>query len=187
MHNAPWRFAEVNADKKQPSSRRDFLFLATGAFGATGVAFAAWPFVDSFNPAADARALSSVEVDLNPIQIGQRITVKWGGKPVFITRRTEREIAEAKSGDSDDMIDPALDSERAERAEWLIVIGICTHFGCIPLGQKDPSNRGKWSGWVCPCHGSVYDIAGRVRRGPAPRNLDIPPYGFGPNGALRIG
>jgi len=179
--------AIFKTNKERVAPRRDFIFIATGAVAATGAALVSWPFIDSFNPAADARALSSVEVNLGHIEVGQRITVKWAGKPIFVTRRTEREISAAREGDTANLIDPASDSERVERAEWLIVIGICTHLGCVPLGQYTAANRGSWDGWYCACHGSVYDTAGRVRRGPAPRNLDIPPYDFLENGVLRIG
>ncbi len=168
--------------------RRDFLLIATGTVAATGAAFAAWPLIDQMNPSADVLAMSKIEVDLDGMDIGQRITVKWNGKPVFICRRTAKEIAEAEADDHDPgLIDPATDDERVQRKEWLIVIGICTHLGCVPLGQRNPQNRGPWHGWFCPCHGSIYDTAGRVRRGPAPRNLDLPPYAFRSNGLVTIG
>jgi len=121
------------------------------------------------------------------MEVGQRITVKWNGKPVFICHRTPEEIAEASADDQAKLIDPATDAERVQREEWLIVIGICTHLGCVPIGQKIPQNRGPWKGWFCPCHGYMYDTAGRVRRGPAPRNLDLPPYAFNDNGTVAIG
>jgi len=173
---------------KAEPGRRDFLLIATGTVAATGAAFASWPFIDSFNPSADVLALSKIEVDLDGIETGQRITVKWSSKPVFICRRTQKEIAEAEADDHNPrLIDPATDSERVQRKEWLIVIGICTHLGCIPLGQRNPANRGPWHGWFCPCHGSIYDTAGRVRRGPAPRNLDLPPYVLTGKGTVKLG
>ncbi|VAW02014.1 Ubiquinol-cytochrome C reductase iron-sulfur subunit [hydrothermal vent metagenome] len=157
--------------------RRDFIHIATGGFAIMGGGLAMWPFIDSLNPSADVMASSKIDVDLSPMDVGLRLTVKWGGKPVFICRRTPEEIAEAELDDNNQkLIDPAKDSERAQNKQWLIVIGICTHLGCVPLGQRVPRNRGPWNGWFCPCHGSIYDTAGRVRRGPAPRNLDLPPY-----------
>lgn len=167
--------------------RRNFLYIATGVAGAFGVAAAAWPFIDSMNPSADVLALSSVELDLTGIEVGQRITVKWRGRPVFIVHRTEQEIAEAESVEIDDLRDPEPDSARVQRTEWLIVIGVCTHLGCIPLGQGEAQSRGEWNGWFCPCHGSHYDTSGRIRKGPAPRNLDVPEYVFLDDGKVRIG
>ncbi len=155
-------------------TRRDFLVLATGAVAVVGAGATVWPLIDSMNPASDVRALASVDVDISPIKVGQRITVKWRGQPVFISHRTPKEIALAKADDTADLIDPALDKDRMQKVDWLIVIGICTHLGCIPLGQKQTQPRGKWSGWFCPCHGSEYDTAGRVRKGPAPKNLYLP-------------
>lgn len=176
--------SEPNAAEK----RRDFLYVATGAVGAVGAAIAVWPLIDSMNPAADVLALASIEVDLATIEIGQRVTVKWRGRPVFICHRTAAEITAAEADDGDPrLIDPATDASRVRRKEWLIVIGICTHLGCVPLGQRPTDPRGKWGGWFCPCHGSMYDTAGRVRRGPAPRNLDLPPYGFLEDMRVRIG
>lgn len=170
------------------SGRRDFLYIATGSVAAIGTGLYAWPLIDSLNPSADVMALSKIEVDLDGMEVGQRITVKWNGKPVFICHRTPKEIAEAEFDDNNTkLIDPATDVERVQRKEWLIVIGICTHLGCVPIGQKIPQNRGPWNGWFCPCHGSIYDTAGRVRRGPAPRNLDLPPYEFRDNAMVNIG
>ncbi len=171
----------------EEEDRRDFLYLATGTVAALGAAAAAWPLIDSMNPSADVLAVSSTEVDLEPIAVGQRITVVWQGKPVFISRRTSEEIAQAKADDSADLKDPEPDGARVQRAEWLIVIGICTHLGCIPLGQKPGDPRGKWDGWFCPCHGSHYDTAGRIRKGPAPKNLYLPPHEFLGNAMVRIG
>jgi ubiquinol-cytochrome c reductase iron-sulfur subunit len=168
-------------------TRRDFLYLATGATVAVGTAIAVWPLIDSMNPAADVRAEASVDVDLEPIEVGQRVTIKWRGKPVFIDHRSPERIAMAKADDNADLKDPEPDSARVQREEWLIVIGICTHLGCVPLGQKDGDPLGEWGGWFCPCHGSHYDTAGRIRKGPAPKNLYLPNYVFLDDGRVRIG
>ena len=168
-------------------TRRDFLYLATGTVGAVGIALAAWPFIHSMNPAADILAVSATEVDLSPVVVGQRITVKWQGKPVFIDHRTDEEIARARADDHADLPDPATDASRVQKPEWLVMIGICTHLGCVPLGQKDTDPRGEWGGWFCPCHGSVYDTSGRIRKGPAPKNLHLPPYTFVDETLIRIG
>ncbi len=168
--------------------RRDFLYVTTGALAALGTAVAVWPLIDSMNPSADILALSMVEVDLAPMEPGQRITVKWRGRPVFISRRTVGQIIRARTDDgSPALIDSATDASRVKQPEWLVVIGICTHLGCVPLGQKTGDLHGKYGGWFCPCHGSVYDTSGRVRRGPAPRNLAVPPYTFMTDTRIRIG
>ncbi len=168
-------------------TRRDFLMLTTAAFTAVGVGAVAWPFIDSMNPAADVLALASIEVDLSPIEVGQSITVKWRGKPVFIRRRTKDEIAKARADDSADLKDPQPDKERAEKPEWLILVGVCTHLGCIPLGQKSGDDKGNFGGWFCPCHASHYDTSGRIRKGPAPENLPVPEYIFLDDGRVQIG
>lgn len=173
--------------KQEKEARRDFLYLATGATAVVGTAAAIWPFIDSMNPAADVRALSTSEIDLAPIQPGQRITVKWRGQPVFIDRRTPERIALAKADDTAELKDPEPDSARVQRDEWLIVVGVCTHLGCIPLGQKAADAKGEWGGWFCPCHGSHYDTSGRIRKGPAPKNLVVPPYEFLDETLVRIG
>ena len=168
--------------------RRDFLYYAAGGVGAIASGAAIWPLIDSMNPSADVAAFSVVEVDLSGVDRGTRITARWHGKPIFIDHRTQKEIDAARADDHNpDLIDPATDAERAKRAEWLVQIGICTHLGCIPLGQKESDPRGEWRGWFCPCHGSQYDTAGRIRKGPAPRNLDLPPYAFKSDTRLRIG
>ena len=167
--------------------RRDFLYLTTGALAAVGAAAAVWPLIDSMNPSADVRAFATTEIDIAPIELGQRVTVIWRGGPVFIVHRTPEEVAQAKSDDAADLIDPQPDSARVQRDEWLIVVGVCTHLGCIPLGQKSIDPRGGYGGWFCPCHGSLYDISGRVRRGPAPKNLPVPPYTFVTDTLVRIG
>lgn len=167
--------------------RRDFLYISTAAMAAVGTGATLWPLIHSMNPAADVTALATVEIDLAPIERGQRVTVKWRGQPVFIDHRTEEQIAAARKDDKAPLPDPQPDSARAAQPEWLIVVGICTHLGCVPLGQKAGDPRGEWAGWFCPCHGSHYDTSGRVRRGPAPRNLVVPPYSFLADTRIRIG
>lgn len=157
--------------------RRDFLVLTAGAFAVIGSAAALWPMIDSMNPAADVRAVAQTTVDLSPITLRQRITVMWRGRPVFIEHRTPVSIAAARADDdSPDLLDPARDADRVKDPAWLILVGVCTHLGCIPLGQRPTDPHGAYNGWFCPCHGSLYDTSGRVRRGPAPRNLEVPPY-----------
>lgn len=164
------------------TNRRDFLYLATGAFAAIGAANIAWPLIHRINPDASVKALASIEVDLAAIETGQSITVTWRGKPVFIRRRTEGEIAEARSVAETDMPDPQNDIDRVQKDEWLVMVGICTHLGCVPLGQA-----GDFNGWFCPCHGSHYDTSGRIRKGPAPKNLEIPSYEFVGDSRIKIG
>ena len=173
-------------DEQQPVSeeptRRDFLYLATGAFAAIGAANVVWPLIDQMNPDASVKALASIEIDLSAIDIGQSITVSWRGKPVFIRRRTQDEIAEARSVAFAALPDPQGDETRVTKEEWLVMVGICTHLGCVPLGQS-----GDFNGWFCPCHGSHYDTSGRIRKGPAPKNLEIPPYEFVGDTRIKIG
>ncbi|WP_321341478.1 ubiquinol-cytochrome c reductase iron-sulfur subunit [uncultured Cohaesibacter sp.] len=173
----------ATSEREEPT-RRDFLYVATGAFGAVGAAALAWPFIDQMNPDASAVALSSIEVDISSIEVGQSLTVKWRGKPVFIRHRTDKEIEEAKAVNVADLRDPQTDEERTKpgKEQWLIMIGICTHLGCVPEGQK-----GDYDGWFCPCHGSHYDSAGRIRQGPAPLNLQLPPYQFVSDTLIKIG
>lgn len=168
------------------AARRDFLLLTTAAVATVGTALALWPFLDSMNPAADVRALATTDVDLAPIAVGSRITVKWQGKPVFVVHRTPEQIEKARADDTADLLDPEADAARVRRPEWLVVVGVCTHLGCTPLGQKETDPRGDYGGWFCSCHGSQYDISGRVRRRPAPRNLAVPRYTFQADGILRI-
>jgi len=166
------------SSEKDKSSRRDFLYLSSISIGGVGVAAFMWPFLKSMNPAEDTLALGSTEVDLSDILVGQSITVKWRGKPVFIRRRTQEEISEANNVDVPSLRDPMEDKDRVQQAEWLVLEGVCTHLGCVPLGQKMSDTKGEYNGWFCPCHGSHYDTSGRVRKGPAPDNLPVPPYRF---------
>ena len=159
-------------------TRRDFLFLAAGALGGVGTVAAIWPFLDSMGPSAEVLALAEVEVDISPIEEGQAITVIWQGKPVFIRHRTADEIADAEAVGLDQLKDPQSDGDRVERPEWLVMIGVCTHLGCVPKGQRAGDPKGEYGGWLCPCHGSHYDTSGRIRKGPAPTNLPVPPYVF---------
>lgn len=170
-------------------TRRDFLYLTAGALGAVGVAAVCWPIIDSMNPSADVLALASVEVDLEPIAEGQRVTVKWRGKPVFIDNRSQTQIEEANGVSVEDLRDPQTDAERTQEGKqnWLIVEGVCTHLGCVPLGQRSGEPRGEFGGWFCPCHGSHYDTSGRIRKGPAPENLWVPSYTFLTDTTVRIG
>ncbi len=174
---------------EEKGTRRDFLYLTTGAVVAYGAAATVWPLIDSLNPAGDVLALSSIEVDISQIEIGQSVTVKWRGKPVFIRRRTPEEIAKAEADDAADLRDPQSDAARVKpgKAEWLILVGVCTHLGCVPLGQKASDPRGEYGGWYCPCHGSQYDMSGRIRKGPAPKNLEVPAYEFASDTVVKIG
>ncbi len=162
--------------------RRDILFLGTGAMAAVAAGGMIWPLIDQMNPDASTLALVSIEFDLSGIVPGQIVTVKWRGKPVFVRRRTSAEIEAAENVSLADLPDPEPDSKRVQRPEWLIVIGICTHLGCIPLGHQ-----GEFDGWLCPCHGSIYDTAGRIRGGPAPTNLEVPKYVFLSDTKIKIG
>ena len=175
------------SNAKDGETRRDFLYLTAGAFGAVGAGIFAWPFIDSLNPAADTLALSTTEVNLAPIEVGQSVTVMWRGKPVFIRHRTKKEIEVAREDDGANLRDRETDEERVQKAEWLVNVGVCTHLGCVPLGQKITQPRGDYGGWFCPCHGSHYDTSGRIRKGPAPKNLAVPEYTFLNDTTIRIG
>jgi ubiquinol-cytochrome c reductase iron-sulfur subunit len=177
----------AHADLAGDETRRDFLLLTAGALAAVGAAAAIWPFIDSWSPARDTLAASTTEVDLAPIQLGQRLTAVWQGRPVFIAHRTQREIAAAQEVTVADLRDPQPDSARAPKPEWLVVVGVCTHLGCIPLGQNIGDPRGPYGGWFCPCHGSIYDTSARIRQGPAPQNLAVPDYKFTTDHTIRIG
>lgn len=178
---------EENVEKISEGNRRDFLFVATGAVATVGIATSVWPLIDSLNPSADVLSLSTVEIDLTSIEVGTRITVKWRGQPVFIDHRTPEQITKAVADDSAELLDPQTDESRVFNPEWLIVVGICTHLGCVPLGQAEGDTRGDWGGWFCPCHGSQYDTSGRVRKGPANKNLVVPPYSLVPGEKVIIG
>ena len=177
----------IQSDKNIVETRRDFLSLTSITLGGLGTAAFMWPFIKSMNPAEDTLALGSTEVDVSNIQEGESITVKWRGRPVFIRKRTQEEIAQARKVDVDSLKDPMKDVDRVQKPEWLVLVGICTHLGCVPLGQKISDKKGEYNGWYCPCHGSHYDTSGRVRKGPAPTNLDVPPYKFIKDTLIRIG
>lgn len=182
-------------------TRRDFLIIAGNAFAAVGAAATLWPFVAQMNPDASAQALASTEIDLSPLKPGQAITAMWRGKPIFIRNRTEQEIEEARTVElsalpdesaRNDLLPEATPAEDANRVKegkdnWLVLIGICTHLGCIPKGQSMGDEKGEYDGWFCPCHGSHYDTSGRIRKGPAPRNLEVPPYTFVSDTKIKIG
>jgi ubiquinol-cytochrome c reductase iron-sulfur subunit len=168
-------------------TRRDFLKLTTGAFAGVGVVVVAWPFIHSMNPARDVLALASTEVDISAIAEGQAVTVMWRGKPVFVRHRTAEEIRVARATPLSELKDPQPDQARVQRDQWLVVLGVCTHLGCVPLGQKPTDARGNYNGWFCPCHGSHYDTSGRIRLGPAPANLPVPEYTFTSPTQIRIG
>ena len=168
-------------DKKD---RRDFIFTASYTVGAVGIGAVIWPLIDQMNPDESVKALATTEVDISQVEPGKSITVLWRGKPIFVKRRTPKEIQEAESVSLKDLPDPQEDSDRvkAGKNEWLVMVGVCTHLGCVPLKDK-----GEFNGWFCPCHGSHYDISGRVRKGPAPKNMEIPKYEFINNNTIKIG
>ncbi len=169
----------------EDDTKRDFLFVATGAAGAVTVGAIVWPLINQMNPAENVLALATIEVPIGDIAEGSEIKVMWRGKPVFIRHRTQEEIETARAVDISELPDPQPDSERAldDEGRWLVQLGVCTHLGCVPLGD----GAGDFNGWFCPCHGSHYDNAGRIRRGPAPRNLDIPPAQFVDADTIRLG
>jgi ubiquinol-cytochrome c reductase iron-sulfur subunit len=176
--------ASENHESPEGETRRDFMVLTASALAGIGGAATLWPFIDSMNPAADTLALASTEVDLSAISQGQSITVKWRGKPVFIRHRTEEEIAQAESVALSELPDPQTDDERIKdgKKQWLVMVGVCTHLGCVPLGEA-----GDFGGWFCPCHGSHYDTAGRIRKGPAPTNMAVPEFTFLNDTRIKIG
>jgi ubiquinol-cytochrome c reductase iron-sulfur subunit len=194
-----WRKPVSQADD-HAGNRRDFLYYATAGTGAVAVGAAVWPLVNQMNPSADVLALSSIRVDVSDVEPGTQLTVKYLGKPVFIRRRTQSEIDAGRATPLEDLIDPvdyvnenpnlkadapALDQNRTmdEAGEWLVMIGVCTHLGCVPIGD----GAGDFGGWFCPCHGSHYDTAGRIRKGPAPRNLDIPLASWVDDTTIKLG
>lgn len=171
-----------SSDSGDGATRRDFIHIASMGFGAVAVGAAMWPLIDQMNPSAEVLALSTTEVDLSAIEVGQSITVVWRKKPVFIRRRTAAEIAEAQAVSLADLPDPETDADRVQKPEWLVMVGVCTHLGCVPLGEQ-----GEYGGWFCPCHGSHYDTSGRIRKGPAPNNLEVPQYVFIDDNKILIG
>ena len=180
-------------------TRRDFLYVATAAAGAVGAASCIWPLINQMNPSADVLALASIDVDISTIEPGQSVTFTWRSHPLFVRRRTPEEIETAKAVKVEDLIDPlarnanlpenapATDANREFRPEWLVVVGVCTHLGCTPEASTPQLRQGDYGGWLCHCHGSQYDVAGRVRVGPAPQNLAVPPYRFLSDTRIRIG
>jgi len=180
---------EHTIEGEDGATRRDMLHISAAGMAGVGGVLALWPFVHQMNPAADTLALATVEVDISSIGAGEAIIVKWQGKPVFIRHRTADEIAQAQAVDVADLIDKEADDVRIQegREQWLVVIGTCTHLGCVPVGTKSGDDKGEYGGWYCPCHGSHYDTAGRIRKGPAPRNLDLPKYVFTNDTTILIG
>ena len=174
----------VQHDDPPPATRRDFIYVATGAVAAVAAGGVAWPLINQLNPDASVLALATIEFDLSAIPEGQSVTIMWRGLPVFVRHRTAAEIAEAEAVPMSDLKDPEPDSARVKEghAQWLIMIANCTHLGCVPVG-----NAGEYDGWFCPCHGSDYDNSGRIRKGPAPKNLVIPPYEFISDTLVQIG
>jgi ubiquinol-cytochrome c reductase iron-sulfur subunit len=195
------READLASHTAEEPNRRDFIVVAAQAFAGVGAALALWPFISQMNPDASTQALASIEVDLTPVKQGQAITVSWRGKPVFIRNRTPEEVKSAVDTKLSDLVDPlarndakpektpATDANRTVKGKenWLVMVGICTHLGCIPKGQSLSDSKGDFGGWFCPCHGSHYDTAGRIRKGPAPRNLEVPPYEFASDSKIKIG
>lgn len=174
----------LSKTKLKDESRRKIIKTATYATAGIGAACAFLPLIDSMNPSKDVAALASVEVDISNIKVGEEKKVMWRGKPVFIKRRTSQEIEAAQKVELSELKDPQSDADRVKsgKEEWLITIGICTHLGCVPIG-----GQGEYKGWFCPCHGSQYDTSARIRKGPAPRNLEIPPYEFISDKVIKIG
>ena len=180
-------------------TRRDFIFIATGAVTAVGAGLAAWPFIDQMNPSSAVLALASIEVDISAIAVGQQVVFKYRGHPLFVRRRTPKEIEEAKAVNVADLPDPlarnenlpesapATDANREIHPEWLVLVGVCTHLGCTPTVSTPQVPQGEYGGWLCHCHGSQYDTAGRIRKGPAPQNLPVPPYQFLTPTRIKVG
>ena len=173
----------------EDEGKRDFIYIATGAAAAVGAASIAWPLVNQMGPAADTLAAGSIEIDLGKVEEGQQLKMLWRGKPVFVRHRTPEEIAKAEADDSVKMKDPATDNSRLIsmpdgklNPKYLVMVGVCTHFGCVPVGEA-----GEFDGWYCPCHGSHYDTSGRIRKGPAPTNLEVPPYTYINDTTIKVG
>ena len=173
------------AHNDQPSTgRRDFLYVATAAVSAVGVGAVARPLINQMNPDASVLALASTEFDLSGVEEGSSVTIKWRGSPVFVRHRTAQEIEEARAVPMSDLKDPATDESRVKEGheQYLVMVALCTHLGCVPVGDA-----GEFGGWFCPCHGSEYDTSGRIRKGPAPKNLVVPPYQFLSDTVIQIG
>jgi ubiquinol-cytochrome c reductase iron-sulfur subunit len=181
--------ADQGPDAGQEPTRRDFLSIVAATSAAVGAGVIAWPLVDSLNPSSDVLAMAFTEVDLTSIRPGQGIVLLWQGRPVFVRHRTPQEIEAAKSVQITELRDPQADADRvkAGHEQWLVVSGVCTHLGCVPGGSKASEARGEFGGWFCACHGSQYDTAGRIRKGPAPANLPLVPYEFLADDKVRIG
>ena len=189
----------MTATTHDAGTRRDFLYVASGAMGAVGLGAALWPFIDQMNPSTAALALASIEADISAIVPGQQVVVKWRGHPLFLRRRTPAEIAESNAVEVSSLPDPlanndaladsapATDANRAIKADMLVLIGVCTHLGCTPTVSTPSVPQGDYGGWLCHCHGSQYDTAGRIRKGPAPRNLEVPPYSYLTNTRIKVG
>jgi ubiquinol-cytochrome c reductase iron-sulfur subunit len=181
-----WVFVSIKVENRKQNEktmeRRYFLFTTSYALGAVAVGAAVWPLIDQMNPDASVKALATTEVDISNIASGKTITVLWRGKPIFIRRRTQEEISNAQNVNLNELKDPQKDEDRVKKSEWLVMTGVCTHLGCVPLGDK-----GDFGGWFCPCHGSHYDTSGRIRKGPAPTNLEIPKYEFVDSNTIKIG
>ena len=186
MANTNSKPGASDTDVRDPG-RRDFIVVDTYAMGTVGAAAVAWTLIEQKRMAADTLALASIEVDVSKIEEGQSITLKWRGKPVFIRHRTADEINRADEVLLSELRDPQTDADRAEKPEFLVLLGVCTHLGCVPLGQKVGEVKGEYDGWFCPCHGSHYDTSGRIRKGPATTNLEIPPYSFVSDQVIKIG
>ena len=176
-----------NSKSSKDESKRDFLIVSTYAMAGVGAASFAWPLIDQMNPAADTLALASTEIDLSSLEEGQAITVQWRGKPVFVRYRTPEEIKKSREVSLEEMRDPELDEERVSNEKYIVLVGVCTHLGCVPLGQKSGDVKGQYGGWFCTCHGSHYDHSGRIRKGPAPTNLEVPNYKFLSDTVIKIG
>jgi len=176
-------------DSSDSATRRDFLYLTAGAMGAVAAGAATWPLIDSMNPAADTLALATTEVDVSSVETGQTILAVWRGKPVFIRRRGPDEIEKIRSEEWESLRDPESDQQRVHtgKDQWLVLVAVCTHLGCVPMGAKMGQPKGEYNGFFCPCHGSHYDLSGRIRKGPAPKNLAVPQYSFVTDTLIRIG
>ena len=170
------------SENKKSKSRRSFIHQASGAMGAVAVTVAGWPLIDQMNPSKDVEALAKIEIDISSLLEGQSKTVLWRGKPLFIKHRNTKEIEEAINVEVDQLPDPEKDEDRTKNPKYLVLVGVCTHLGCVPA-----SDKGEYNGWFCPCHGSHYDTSGRIRKGPAPKNLEIPPYTFKNEKTILVG